>query len=218
MGTTSAPSANLPQGTARLATSCYPHPAASVFPFALSRRFSDALAMDWVRGDGRASSDVPWAPRLANVSTAAGVKLFSRSVSISTRSTQRSTQINRYHGWPSICPQECRPRARGPRPAAATSSERRRQRPASKEGVRRLHRPPRPPLGIKPGMAGDNIYNGAMDNRSGVATLIEMARLIAQMPVKPKRSMLFIALTGEEKVCEDRITSRRTRPCRRRRS
>ena len=34
-------------------------------------------------------------------------------------------------------------------------------------------------LGIKPGMTGDNIYNGAMDNASGVATLLEMARLIA---------------------------------------
>ena len=54
-------------------------------------------------------------------------------------------------------------------------------------------------LGIKAGMRGDNIYNGAMDNASGVATLLEMARLIAQMPVKPKRSILFIAVTGEEK-------------------
>ena len=169
------------------------------FPFALSRRFSDALAMDWVRGDGRASSDVPWAPRLANVSTAAGVKLFSRSVSISTRSTQRSTQINRYHGWPSICPQECRPRARGPRPAAATSSERRRQRPASKEGVRRLHRPPRPPRNQAGNGGRQHLQRRDGQQRSGVATLIEMARLIAQMPVKPKRSMLFIALTGEEK-------------------
>jgi len=48
-------------------------------------------------------------------------------------------------------------------------------------------------------MTGDNIYNGAMDNASGVATLLELARMIAQMPVKPKRSILFIALTGEEK-------------------
>ena len=46
---------------------------------------------------------------------------------------------------------------------------------------------------------GDNIYNGAMDNASGVATLLETARLFSQAAVKPKRSILFVALTGEEK-------------------
>ncbi|MES2756666.1 MAG: M28 family metallopeptidase [Pseudomonadota bacterium] len=47
--------------------------------------------------------------------------------------------------------------------------------------------------------SGDNIYNGAMDNASGVATLIETARLFSQSATRPKRSILFIALTGEEK-------------------
>ncbi|MES2898553.1 MAG: M28 family metallopeptidase [Pseudomonadota bacterium] len=47
--------------------------------------------------------------------------------------------------------------------------------------------------------SGDNIYNGAMDNASGVATLIETARLFSVAGRKPKRSILFIALTGEEK-------------------
>ena len=46
---------------------------------------------------------------------------------------------------------------------------------------------------------GDNIYNGAMDNASGVATMLETARLFSQAKVKPKRSILFVALTGEEK-------------------
>jgi Zn-dependent M28 family amino/carboxypeptidase len=47
--------------------------------------------------------------------------------------------------------------------------------------------------------SGDNIFNGAMDNASGVATLIETARLFSQGKVKPKRSILFVAVTGEEK-------------------
>lgn len=47
--------------------------------------------------------------------------------------------------------------------------------------------------------SGDNIFNGAMDNASGVATLIETARLFSQGKVKPKRSVLFVAVTGEEK-------------------
>eukprot|EP01032_Pedospumella_encystans_P027625 gene27625-31216_t len=47
--------------------------------------------------------------------------------------------------------------------------------------------------------SGDNIFNGAMDNASGVATLIETARLFSQGQVKPRRSILFVAVTGEEK-------------------
>ena len=47
--------------------------------------------------------------------------------------------------------------------------------------------------------SGDNIFNGAMDNSTGVATLIEAARLFTASGVKPKRSVLFVAVTGEEK-------------------
>lgn len=53
-------------------------------------------------------------------------------------------------------------------------------------------------LGVKPAMAGDNIYNGALDNASGVATLLEVARAF-QTAGKPRRSVLIIANTGEEK-------------------
>ena len=46
---------------------------------------------------------------------------------------------------------------------------------------------------------GDHIYNGAYDNASGVATLIEVARAFRNMPTPPKRSIVFLAVTGEEK-------------------
>jgi len=46
---------------------------------------------------------------------------------------------------------------------------------------------------------GDSIYNGMYDNAMGVALLIETARAFAAMPVPPRRSILFIALTGEER-------------------
>jgi hypothetical protein len=57
-------------------------------------------------------------------------------------------------------------------------------------------------LGVK--QAGDDpqedrIYNGALDNAAGVATLLEVARAAAAAPDKPRRSMIFIATTGEEK-------------------
>jgi len=53
-------------------------------------------------------------------------------------------------------------------------------------------------LGIGTPVDGDAIYNGALDNASGIAVLTEVARAFSSMPVKPKRSLLFIAVTGEE--------------------
>jgi Zn-dependent M28 family amino/carboxypeptidase len=52
--------------------------------------------------------------------------------------------------------------------------------------------------GIGPEINGDRIYNGALDNATGVAGLIELARAFAALPVKPKRSLLFLAVTAEE--------------------
>lgn len=52
-------------------------------------------------------------------------------------------------------------------------------------------------LGVGRAVNGDAIYNGAMDNASGVASVIECAKILAAGP-KPKRSFIFIALTGEE--------------------
>ena len=48
-------------------------------------------------------------------------------------------------------------------------------------------------------MNGDRIYNGAMDNASGIASLIETAAALARAAEKPKRSVLFVAVTAEEK-------------------
>jgi hypothetical protein len=52
-------------------------------------------------------------------------------------------------------------------------------------------------IGVGRPVNGDSIYNGAMDNASGVATLIEAARRIQAGP-PPKRSILFLACNGEE--------------------
>ncbi len=53
-------------------------------------------------------------------------------------------------------------------------------------------------LGIRPDVAGDNIYNGAADNATGCGILLEIARAYAASAVKPKRSILFAAVTAEE--------------------
>lgn len=46
---------------------------------------------------------------------------------------------------------------------------------------------------------GDKIYNGMYDNAMGTSLLIETARAFAAMPEAPRRSIMFIALTGEER-------------------
>jgi Zn-dependent M28 family amino/carboxypeptidase len=47
---------------------------------------------------------------------------------------------------------------------------------------------------------GDNIYNGAVDNASGVASIIEIARVLSELPAneRPRRSVLFLIPTAEE--------------------
>jgi len=54
-------------------------------------------------------------------------------------------------------------------------------------------------VGVGRPVNGDSIYNGAMDDASGVASVIEIARLLKESGVKTRRSVLFMTQTGEEK-------------------
>ena len=53
-------------------------------------------------------------------------------------------------------------------------------------------------LGIGEAQNADKIYNGAVDNASGVASIMEIARAATRIQPKPKRSLVFMAVTGEE--------------------
>src|SRR5262249_675219 len=53
-------------------------------------------------------------------------------------------------------------------------------------------------LSVGPGVIGDTIYNGAIDNATGCAVLLDLARAWAALPQKPRRSALFLAVTAEE--------------------
>ena len=54
-------------------------------------------------------------------------------------------------------------------------------------------------LGVgEPDARGDRIYNGAVDNATGIAQLLELGRAFANGP-KPQRSVVFLAVTAEEK-------------------
>lgn len=53
-------------------------------------------------------------------------------------------------------------------------------------------------LGRDTTLAGDQIYNGALDNASGTAALLEIAEAYTRLPTPPDRSILFLAVTAEE--------------------
>ena len=53
-------------------------------------------------------------------------------------------------------------------------------------------------LGVGEAQDGDNIYHGAVDNASGVASIMEIARAATKIQPRPKRSLVFMAVTGEE--------------------
>jgi Zn-dependent M28 family amino/carboxypeptidase len=54
-------------------------------------------------------------------------------------------------------------------------------------------------LGRDPKLAGDQIYNGAVDNASGTGALLEIAEAFTKLNPAPKRSILFLSVTAEEK-------------------
>ncbi len=54
-------------------------------------------------------------------------------------------------------------------------------------------------VGVGEAINGDKIYNGAMDDASGVASDLEIARMLHDSNAKPRRSVLFVNVTGEEK-------------------
>lgn len=54
-------------------------------------------------------------------------------------------------------------------------------------------------LGRDPSIDGDQIFNGALDNATGTAGLLEIAEAFTALPEPPRRSILFLAVTAEEK-------------------
>ena len=53
-------------------------------------------------------------------------------------------------------------------------------------------------FGIRPDMPGDNIFNGAQDNATGCGILLELARAFGAAAQRPRRSIIFAAVTAEE--------------------
>src|SRR5690606_7465630 len=53
-------------------------------------------------------------------------------------------------------------------------------------------------LGVGEPVDGDSIYNGAIDNATGIAALFELAKAFKSVETPPERSILFLAVTAEE--------------------
>jgi len=53
-------------------------------------------------------------------------------------------------------------------------------------------------FGIGPAIKGDSIYNGAVDNASGSAALLSVAKAFSELKTKPARTIVFLSVTGEE--------------------
>ncbi|MDT8436627.1 MAG: M28 family peptidase [Gemmatimonadota bacterium] len=54
-------------------------------------------------------------------------------------------------------------------------------------------------VGVGSPVDGDSIYNGADDNASGTVTIVELAEAFAALPERPRRSLVFATVSGEEK-------------------
>ncbi len=54
-------------------------------------------------------------------------------------------------------------------------------------------------IGVRPGKDGDDIHNGAYDNAAGIGVILEIAEAMMAMPEAPRRSVIFAAVTAEEK-------------------
>jgi hypothetical protein len=54
-------------------------------------------------------------------------------------------------------------------------------------------------VGVRGASDGDSIYNGADDNASGTVTVVELAQAFASLEQRPRRSLIFLTVSGEEK-------------------
>ncbi|WP_293376291.1 M28 family metallopeptidase [Phenylobacterium sp. SCN 70-31] len=169
-------------------------------PFAQMRRAAESWSMTWTRPDGTAFDTAARTPMLATLSVAGANKLFAgarRSYADAVAAAEK-------------------PRGEAPRFAlpyrldAAIRTETRTTRSANVAGLLPGSDPKLKDeivvlsahldhVGITAPVDGDSINNGALDNAGGIATTLEVARAFRDSGRAPRRSILFLAVTAEEK-------------------
>ncbi|KQW51983.1 MULTISPECIES: M28 family metallopeptidase [unclassified Roseateles] len=165
-----------------------------VAPFHLNRQFADNVAMDWQTPDGRGGSDIPGLRAAATVSVQAAPKLLAA--------------LGRDYATLVSDAEAGRPLPRGDLGLVARLVRHSVHGQARSHNIAGLIEGRHPRLKDEVvvlsahldhlGKKGDTIYPGAMDNALGIATLLEVFRLLAH-GAAPDRSVLVVALTAEEK-------------------
>jgi hypothetical protein len=169
------------------------------FPFEALVPYWDYERSTWATPDGKAKATAPGAPVVGYVSTAGAEKLFN------------GARIK----WADVLAAE-RKGGRIPTGNLAGTlklATRTRLRFADTRNVIGMLEGSDPALkaqyvvlsahldhvGVGEAVNGDRIYNGAMDNAVGVSTVLEVAHSFQASGTRPRRSILFVALTAEEK-------------------
>jgi len=169
-------------------------------PFAEGKRTWQTWAMTWRKPDGAPNDVALDTPQLASISVAGGDKLFAGA---------RKT-------YAEVIAAAEKPKGDPPRFALATrldASLQTETKTLASANVAGLLPGSDPKLkdevvvlsahldhiGVTPPVNGDGINNGALDNAAGIATTLEAARAFQASGKAPRRSVLFLAVTGEEK-------------------
>jgi len=169
-------------------------------PFVEGQRTWQAWSMTWRGPDGVARDSAPNTPGLGSVSVKGAEKLFAGAP----------------RSFAQVIAEADKPKADPPRFPLAASLDvtlKIETRDTPSANVAGLLEGADPKLkdevvvlsahldhvGVTPPVNGDAINNGALDNAGGIATTLEAARAFVESGQRPKRSVLFLAVTAEEK-------------------
>jgi len=169
-------------------------------PFAEGKRTWQSWAMTWRKPDGSPNDVALDTPQLASVSVAGAAKLFAGAKKTYAEVAEAAEK----------------PKGDPPRFALATRLDavvRTEVKTVESVNVAAMIEGSDPKLkgevvvlsahldhiGVTPPVNGDGINNGALDNAGGIATTLEVARTFQLAGKAPRRSVLFLAVTGEEK-------------------
>ncbi len=170
----------------------------SVYPWDRAVAALDSMSMTWVAPDGKPFVPSPSIAVAAVLSPMAGSLLF-EGAPRSYQQVRDEAATGAPTGFPLAVSLELAQSSRHERRSSANVVGR---LEGSDPALRSEHVVMLGHLdheGIGPAVAGDRIYNGAMDNAAGIAGLLEAARALASQPAAPRRSILFLAVTAEEK-------------------
>jgi hypothetical protein len=169
-------------------------------PFADGKRSWQQWAMNWRRPDGAPHDTAPDTPSLGSLSLQGAEKLF----------------VGAKVPWAKVIEAAEKPQGETPRlelPGSLDVTVRTETKSIESANVAAIIEGSDPALkaevvvlsahldhiGISSPLNGDTINNGALDNAAGIATTLEVARAFKESGKTPRRSVMFLAVTGEEK-------------------